>query len=218
MIDESIFDVIVVKKCSNYQQLAGRVLKDIKIFDELIVFRNINIHNCSKHCNNIGQLIIDDYSPYETVIINKIWTCGHYFNSLDSGISAMVECNNTKLDLTDLVLFKKVNKNEAMHHRLIYSLKQCGKFLINSTDEIVEMNIFENFDVSMTNDASDDNLEMFVDNGWINDEMKEKCIELRNLYIDIKVNHPQIWNSKGVKTSRLWWEILDLADKIKHFL
>ena len=145
----------------------------------------------------------------------KLIKYGHYFDCLASGISAMVNCNNTRLDLTDLVLFKKVDKNEAMHHRLIYSLKQCGKFLIDSTDEIIEINIFENFDISMINDASDDNLEMFVDNGWINEEIKEKCMELRNLYIDIKVNHPQLWNSKGVKTSKLWWEILDLADKIQ---
>ncbi len=215
MIVEYIFDVIEVKKCSGYQQLLGRVLNDIKMFDELIVFEDINIHNCSKYCDNSGQLIIDDNSQYDTIKINKIWTYGHYFNCLASGISAMVECNNTRLDLTDLVLFKVLDENEAMYHRLKYSLKQCGKFIINSTDEIIEMNIFENLDMSMINDASDDNLEIFVDNGWINEEIKEKCIELRDLYIDIKINHPQIWNSKSVKTSKFWWEILYLADKIK---
>lgn len=215
MVVEAVFDVIEVKKCDEYQQLAGRVLNDIKIFDEFIAFEDINIHNCSKRCDNSGQLTIADDSQCEGVKINKIWTYGHYFNELESGISAMVACNNTRLDLEDLVLFKKLNENEAMHHRYIYMVKTCGKFLIDATNEIVKMNIFENLDTVMNNDVSDDNLDIFIEEGWINEEIKEKCIELRNRYLDIKNNHLQLWNIQAVRTAKCWWEILDLADEIK---
>lgn len=48
---------------------------------------------------------------------------------------------------------KKLNKYEKLredrYQRFVYILNQCGKFILNSTDEVIETCIFEDFDIGV---------------------------------------------------------------------
>lgn len=226
MVVEPIFDVIKVEKCNGYQRLGVRLHKDIKRFDEFVLFDNIKIHNIryySQHCDSNGQLELDDNLQYKTVKINKIWSYGQYFNCLYSGMTGIIDCNCTKADLSNLVLFKKVPDGyqkikEEMYQSFVFTLDLCGKFLLNVRDDVIKEFLFEDFDIGLKKYFFEDNLEMFLDEGWIKEEIKAKCMKLQSLFIDVKINHPQIWNVQAVRTSRLWREILDLADEINSLI
>lgn len=103
------------------------------------------------------------------------------------------------------------------YKRFIYTLNQCGLFLLDATDEEIETCIFDNFYIGITGNMSDD-LELFILKDWINNEIKEKCRILISLFLDIKVKQRQIWNTQSVKTSEKWLNIMKLSDEIKAML
>lgn len=51
------------------------------------------------------------------------------------------------------------------YQRFVFTLKQCGRFLLNVTDEVIETRIFEDFDVGVRGDICDDNLKIFIEDG-----------------------------------------------------
>lgn len=59
--------------------------------------------------------------------------------------------------------YKKLR--EDRYQRFVFTLKQCGKFLLDSTDKIIETYIFENFDIGVRSDICDENLELFIEEG-----------------------------------------------------
>lgn len=50
---------------------------------------------------------------------------------------------------------------EDKYQRFLYTLEQCGVFLLHSLDEEIETCIFEDFDIGNRADVSEDNLELF---------------------------------------------------------
>ena len=107
---------------------------------------------------------------------------------------------------------------EDRYQRFVFTLNQCGKFLLDATDEDIETCIFEDFDIGVRGDICDDNLEIFIDEGWIDEEIKEKCLQLRSLFLAIQTEQSQIWNIQSVRISKVWLEILELSDEIKSLL
>ena len=111
--------------------------------------------------------------------------------------------------------YKKHKKD--MYDRFVFTLNQCGEFLLKATDEIIETCIFEDFDIGVRSDICDNNLDIFIEEGWINEEIKEKCYRLRNLFLNLQ-GKSQIWNIQSVKISKDWRVILELSDEIKSLL
>ena len=116
------------------------------------------------------------------------------------------------------MLNKYEKLREDRYQRFVYTLNQCGKFLLNSTDEVIETCIFEDFDIGVRGDMCDDNLEIFIEEGWIDEEIKEKCLQLRSLFLNVQSGQSQIWNIQSVRTSKVWLEVLELSDEIKSLL
>ena len=107
---------------------------------------------------------------------------------------------------------------EDRYQRFVFTLQQCGKFLIEAPDETIETCIFEDFDIGVRGDICDENLELFIYEGWIDEDIKNKCLKLQDLFLNIYNKQPQIWNIKSVRNSKDWREILELSDEIKSLL
>ena len=112
--------------------------------------------------------------------------------------------------------YQQLNKDK--YERFVFTLNQCGKFLVSATNEMIETCIFEDFDIGVRGDICDENLDLFIDEGWIDENIKENCLKLRSLFCDIQKKYPKIWNIQSVRTSNIWYEILELSDKIKSML
>lgn len=112
--------------------------------------------------------------------------------------------------------YQQLNKDK--YERFVFTLNRCGKFIIDSTDEVIETYIFEDFDVGIRGDLCDENLELFMEEGWIDEEIRKSCLKLRSLFCDIQMKQPQIWNIQSVRASKVWYEIMELSDEIKSML
>lgn len=116
-------------------------------------------------------------------------------------------------------MFDKYEKvNEDKYQRFIFTLQQCGKFLMNASDETIETCIFEDFDIGIRGDLCDANLELFIYEGWIDEEIRDKCLKLQSLFFNIYNQQPKLWNIQSVRTSKVWQEVLGLSDEIKSLL
>lgn len=97
-------------------------------------------------------------------------------------------------------------------------LKHCGCFLLSADVDDIEYHIFEEFDIGVRTYMYDDMLELFLDNGLIDDAIEEKCKMLRAFFVDIEPSSPELWNVSEVKQHPKWRIILELSDEIKTML
>lgn len=107
---------------------------------------------------------------------------------------------------------------EEKYERFMSTLIECGEFLLDASDEEIETCIFEDFCLDVRSFMSDQILEQFMYNGWIDEEIKEKSQKLRELLVDIEINSKELWNIQSVRTSACWRELMELSDKIKTLL
>lgn len=107
---------------------------------------------------------------------------------------------------------------ENCYRRFINTLNECGIFLISADDEKIGYLIFEEFDIDVRSNLCDNNLSMFISEGWIDESIEEKCRKLRDSFCEIQTLYPQIWNIHSIRISEKWMEILKLSDEIKENL
>lgn len=94
------------------------------------------------------------------------------------------------------------------------TLKKCGCFLLNASNDRIETCLFEDFDVGVRCDITEDNMNMFLEMGWIDINIYEKCFELRELYNDIDLCHYELKTVNMVRKSEVWLRLFNLADEI----
>ncbi len=96
------------------------------------------------------------------------------------------------------------------------TIDKCGMFLLNSDDEVIEYNIFEEFDIGVNTFLHIDNLIRLKNEQLINEKVLEKSCLVRELVI--KLQNGDKWNVNAVKYSDEWREILELTDEIKALI
>lgn len=112
--------------------------------------------------------------------------------------------------------FKQLEENR--YHRFVSTLQECGLFLLNKHNISVGTYIFEDFDIDIRSNLYPENLKFLLENGWIDDMIFQKSVQLYDKFSAIEINFPELWNVNAVKTSPEWHEILSLSDEIKSLL
>lgn len=107
---------------------------------------------------------------------------------------------------------------ENRYYRFVATLQECGLFLLDENDIMIETSIFEDFDIDVRSNLCKDNLNFLLENGWINQIIFQKCTQLYDKFCAIQKNFPEIWNINAIKTASQWHEILLLSDEIKSML
>lgn len=96
------------------------------------------------------------------------------------------------------------------------TLQKSGLYLLNEDDEVIEYNIFEEFDIGVISFLHIDNLKKLESSGLISNEVLEKSSELRGKVINLQQSEK--WSIEGLRSSSEWREILELSDEIKKML
>jgi len=94
------------------------------------------------------------------------------------------------------------------------TLKKCGVYLLNETDEIIAYNIYEEFDIGVHSFFHIDNLSRLQKAGLISLDKLDASSLLRDKVIQLQ--HSNEWRIENFKTSIKWKEIMKLADEIKE--
>lgn len=96
------------------------------------------------------------------------------------------------------------------------TIKKCGCFLLNASDDKIETYLFEDFDVGVRCDIVEDNMDKFLEMGWIDDEIYKKCIELKEMYNEIDLYYHELRTVDMVRKSEVWLNLFKLSDEISY--
>ena len=113
---------------------------------------------------------------------------------------------------------KYEQRKKDRYSRFVHTLAKCGMFLLNAPDETIAYNIFEEFDIDVRCNLCDENLQLFLDEYWIDETIQRDSVRLRELFCAIQREHPEIWDVQSVRNAPEWLEILQLSDSIKSML
>lgn len=106
---------------------------------------------------------------------------------------------------------------EKRYENFKSTLEECGSYLLSENDDTIKYNLFEEFSVDVISFLHQDTLNMFLDEGMIDNDILEKSKELRNSYIQLEKN-PELFNVQAVKISDEWKKILKVSDEIKELI
>jgi len=92
------------------------------------------------------------------------------------------------------------------------TIDKCGTFLLNETDEIIEYNIYEEFDIGIHSFFHPDNLKRLYNAKLLSYDKLNKSIHLHDMVIELQKKDE--WDFEHFRTSKEWRDIMILADKI----
>lgn len=100
------------------------------------------------------------------------------------------------------------------HYELLKNtIEECGSDILLESEETIEYKLFEEFAVDAISFLHENMLDALLDEGMIDDEIYEKCKELRRFYLSMQSNS-LLLNAKEVKTSTEWRKLMQLSDEI----
>lgn len=107
---------------------------------------------------------------------------------------------------------KQITDNELLD---FYNdtLNKCGMFLLNEDDEIIEYNIYEDFDIGVHSFLNTESLKKLYSKGLISLSKLNKSILLHSKVLDLQ--NSEEWSFENFRTSERWKEIMRLCDEIK---
>jgi hypothetical protein len=105
---------------------------------------------------------------------------------------------------------------KELYDFFVDTLQSCGTHLLNTTDDEIEYEIFEQLDIGVVSFFHEDSLKWLHHSGFISSEIVEKGSEFRKKVYDIQTR--QLWNINAVRNSQEWYALLSLADEIKTMI
>ena len=106
---------------------------------------------------------------------------------------------------------------EEKYENFKRTIQECGSYLLTESDDTVKHNLFEEFSIDVISFLDEDILNLFLDEGMIDNEILEKSIELRNLFLQLEKN-AELLSVEAVRTSEEWKRLLRISDEIRQLL
>ena len=75
---------------------------------------------------------------------------------------------------------------EERYQNLKKTIQECGSYLLTESDDTIKHNLFEEFSIDVISFLHEDTLNLFLDEGMIDDDILEKSIVLRNSFMQLK--------------------------------
>lgn len=97
------------------------------------------------------------------------------------------------------------------------TLEECGTDILSENDDIIEYKLFEEFAVDAVSFLHENMLDALLNEGMIDDDIYEKCKELRKLYLSMQSNS-SLLNVSGIRASAEWKILMQLSDEIRQQL
>lgn len=106
---------------------------------------------------------------------------------------------------------------EEKYENFKRTIKECGSYLLTESDDTVKHNLFEEFPIDVISFLYEDTLNLFLDEGMIDNEILEKSIELRNLFLQLEKN-AELLSVEAVRAFEEWKRLLRISDEIRQLL
>lgn len=106
---------------------------------------------------------------------------------------------------------------EEKYENFKRTIQECGSYLLTESDDTVKHNLFEEFSIDVISFLDEDILNLFLDEGMIDNEILEKSIELRNLFLQLEKN-AELLSVEAVRAFEEWKRLLRISDEIRQLL
>ena len=77
---------------------------------------------------------------------------------------------------------------EERYENFKKTIQECGSYLLTESDDTIKYNLFEEFSIDGISFLHEDTLNLFLNEGMIDDDILEESIELRNLFMQLEKN------------------------------
>lgn len=104
---------------------------------------------------------------------------------------------------------------EHIYIGYIRTLESFTRALIREDDITVGTRIFEDFDIYVRTYLCDENLKIYLDEGWIDHEIAEKSRLLLSGFCAVEKESPRLWNAASVKNAEEWRKLMELSEEIR---
>ena len=104
---------------------------------------------------------------------------------------------------------------EHIYIGYIRTLESFTRALVREDDIAVGTRIFEDFDIYVRVYLCDENLKIYLDEGWIDHEIAEKSRALLSGFCALGKECPGLWNAASVKTAEEWRKLMELSEEIR---
>ena len=106
---------------------------------------------------------------------------------------------------------------EEKYENFKRTIQECGSYLLAESDDTVKHNLFEEFPIDVISFLYEDTLNLFLNEGMIDNEILEKSIELRNLFLQLEKN-AELLSVEAVRAFEEWKRLLRISDEIRQLL
>lgn len=106
---------------------------------------------------------------------------------------------------------------EERYENFKKTIQECGSYLLTESDDTIKHNLFEEFSIDVISFLHEDTLNLFLDEGMIDDDILEKSIELRNSFMQLEKN-VELLSVEAVRTVEEWKRLLRRSDEIRKLL
>lgn len=107
---------------------------------------------------------------------------------------------------------------EHIYIGYIRTLESFTTALRNEDDITVGGRIFEDLDIYIRTYLCEENLRIYLDEGWIDSDIAEKSRGLLDTFCAIEKGSPELWNVEAVKNSEEWRILMELSEDIRSEL
>ena len=106
---------------------------------------------------------------------------------------------------------------EERYQNFKKTIQECGSYLLTESDDKIKHNLFEEFLIDVISFLHEDTLNLFLDEGMIDDDILEKSIVLRNSFMQLEKN-VELLSAEAVRTFEEWKRLLRASDEIRKLL
>ena len=106
---------------------------------------------------------------------------------------------------------------EERYQNFKKTIQECGSYLLTESDDTIKHNLFEEFSIDVISFLHEDTLNLFLDEGMIDDDILEKSIVLRNSFMQLEKN-VELLSAEAVRTFEEWKRLLRASDEIRKLL
>ena len=106
---------------------------------------------------------------------------------------------------------------EERYQNFKKTIQECGSYLLTESDDTIKHNLFEEFSIDVISFLHEDTLNLFLDEGMIDDDILEKSIVLRNSFMQLEKN-VELLSVEAVRTFEERKRLLRASDEIRKLL
>ena len=106
---------------------------------------------------------------------------------------------------------------EERYQNFKKTIQEWWRYLLTESDDTIKHNLFEEFSIDVISFLHEDTLNLFLDEGMIDDDILEKSIVLRNSFMQLEKN-VELLSVEAVRTFEEWKRLLRASDEIRKLL